>query len=69
MTETGGPSSGVYEQRFLTLYNEITNTANGYFSPQGIPYHSVETLMVEAPDYGHETTSEAWSYLIWLQAT
>ena len=69
VTETGGTSNGVYEQRFLTLYNEITNTANGYFSPQGIPYHSVETLMVEAPDYGHETTSEAWSYLIWLQAT
>ncbi len=28
----------------------------------------METLIVEAPDYGHETTSEAYSYLIWLQA-
>ena len=37
--------------------------------PQGIPYHSVETLMVEAPDHGHETTSEAFSYWIWLEAT
>jgi hypothetical protein len=25
--------------------------------------------MAEAPDYGHETTSEAWSYYIWLTAT
>ncbi|WPO70171.1 MULTISPECIES: glycoside hydrolase family 48 protein [unclassified Streptomyces] len=57
-----------YEQRFLDLYGKITNPANGYFSPEGIPYHSVETLIVEAPDHGHETTSEAYSYLIWLQA-
>ena len=28
----------------------------------------METLIVEAPDYGHETTSEAYSYMIWLQA-
>jgi len=62
-------AQGVYEQRFMTLYNEIMNPANGYFSPLGIPYHSVETLIIEAPDYGHETTSEAWSYYIWLAAT
>ncbi len=43
--------------------------SNGYFSPEGIPYHSVETLIVEAPDQGHETTSEAYSYWIWLEAT
>ena len=41
---------------------------SGYFSPEGIPYHSVETLMCEAPDYGHETTSEAFSYYIWVEA-
>jgi hypothetical protein len=57
-----------YDARFLDLYGKITNPANGYFSPEGIPYHSVETLIVEAPDHGHETTSEAYSYLIWLQA-
>ena len=45
-----------------TLYNKIKDPANGYFSPEGVPYHSVETLMVEAPDHGHETTSEAFSY-------
>ncbi|MEU6846850.1 glycoside hydrolase family 48 protein [Streptomyces sp. NPDC046716] len=57
-----------YDTRFLDLYGKITDPANGYFSPEGIPYHSVETLIVEAPDQGHETTSEAYSYLLWLQA-
>ncbi|MEU3659910.1 glycoside hydrolase family 48 protein [Streptomyces sp. NPDC032940] len=57
-----------YDARFLELYGKITDPASGYFSPEGIPYHSVETLIVEAPDHGHETTSEAYSYLLWLQA-
>jgi hypothetical protein len=60
--------SSTYDARFLALYDKIMDPANGYFSPQGVPYHSVETLMVEAPDYGHETSSETWSYDIWLQA-
>ncbi len=68
VTVTETKSNGAYEDRFLTLYNKITDPANGYFSKEGIPYHSVETLMVEAPDQGHETTSEAYSYLIWMQA-
>jgi len=59
----------VGNQRFLELYAELHDPANGYFSPQGIPYHSIETLMVEAPDQGHETTSEAFSYFMWLEAT
>ncbi|MFF8279731.1 glycoside hydrolase family 48 protein [Streptomyces lateritius] len=61
-------AGSTYDARFLDLHGKITNPANGYFSPEGIPYHSVETLIVEAPDHGHETTSEAYSYLIWLQA-
>jgi hypothetical protein len=28
----------------------------------------VETLIVEAPDHGHETTSEAFSFWLWLEA-
>ncbi|GGS09324.1 hypothetical protein GCM10010252_55650 [Streptomyces aureoverticillatus] len=64
----GAAAATPYEQRFLDLYAKITSPGNGYFSPDGIPYHSVETLIVEAPDHGHETTSEAYSYLIWLQA-
>lgn len=55
-----------YTDAFNEQYNKI-HTA-GYFSQEGVPYHSIETLMVEAPDYGHETTSEAFSYYVWLEA-
>jgi hypothetical protein len=58
-----------YDQRFLTMYNKLHDPANGYFSSTGVPYHSIETLMVEAPDQGHETTSEAFSYWMWVEAT
>jgi hypothetical protein len=54
--------------RFLELWTDIHKMSNGYFSPEGVPYHSVETLLVEAPDYGHTTTSEAYSYWVWLEA-
>ncbi|MEK8034059.1 glycoside hydrolase family 48 protein [Ideonella sp. DXS29W] len=57
-----------FEKRFATQYKKIKDPANGYFSQEGIPYHSPETLIVEAPDYGHETTSEAYSFWIWLEA-
>lgn len=65
-----------YAAMFESLYADvITNgVENGYMSSQkngdsfGIPYHSVETLCVEAPDYGHETTSEAMSYMAWITA-
>jgi hypothetical protein len=56
----------IYTQRFLEQYNKIKNS--GYFSPEGVPYHSIETLIVEAPDHGHQTTSEAFSFWIWLEA-
>jgi hypothetical protein len=65
---TTTPVSNVYQQRFNTMYSKIHDPANGYFSSQGIPYHSVETFMTEGPDYGHETTSEAFSYYMWLEA-
>lgn len=68
VTVTQLAAAKVYDARFLDLYNKITAPSAGYFSPEGVPYHSVETLIVEAPDHGHETTSEAYSYLIWLQA-
>lgn len=61
-------AAGVYQQRFTEQYNKIKSKSNGYFSSKGVPYHSVETLVVEAPDYGHETTSEAYSYWIWMEA-
>ncbi|MGW3352061.1 glycoside hydrolase family 48 protein [Nonomuraea rubra] len=64
--DVGGDN--IYVQRFVELYNELHDPANGYFSSEGVPYHSIETFMVEAPDHGHETTSEAYSYYLWLEA-
>ncbi len=61
-------STDIYQERFLELWEKLHDSENGYFSSKGIPYHSIETLMVEAPDYGHVTTSETLSYYIWLEA-
>ncbi len=58
----------VYLQRFHDQYNRIKAPGSGYFSPEGIPYHAVETLIVDTPDHGHQTTSEAFSYWLWLEA-
>jgi hypothetical protein len=66
-----------YKNRFLSLYENVIpeGEENGYLSSNGkenggfgIPYHSVEELICEAPDYGHETTSEAMSYIVWIAA-
>ncbi len=66
-----------YTARFMSLYTDVLTNgqANGYLSSNstvsggfGIPYHSVEEVCVEAPDYGHLTTSEAMSYLVWIAA-
>ncbi len=64
----GKTTGNEYSDRFIAMWNDIHDPKNGYFSPKGIPYHSVETLLCEAPDIGHETTSEAYSYWIWLEA-
>ena len=57
-----------YKTLFLDLHAKLHDPSNGYFSKEGLPYHSVETLMVEAPDHGSQTTSEALSYYIWNEA-
>ncbi len=60
-----------YRAAFLEQYNKIKDPDSGYFrnfSGLLVPYHSVETLLVEAPDHGHQTTSEAFSYYLWLEA-
>ncbi len=66
-----------YAERFLSLYDDVMTNGqtNGYLSQNnggsgsfGIPYHAVEEVIIEAPDYGHETTSEAMSYLVWVAA-
>jgi ferric-dicitrate binding protein FerR (iron transport regulator) len=58
----------IHEERFLEIWNELHDPANGYFSPDGVPYHAAETLVVEGPDHGRLTTSETFSYWIWLEA-
>jgi len=60
-----------YATRAIEHYNKITGNGSyksEYFSPENVPYHSVETLMVEAPDYGHESVSETYSFWVWLEA-
>lgn len=66
-----------YAERFLSLYDDVVTNgqANGYLSKNdggagsfGVPFHAVEEVIIEAPDYGHETTSEAMSYLVWMAA-
>ncbi|MFB6711648.1 MULTISPECIES: glycoside hydrolase family 48 protein [unclassified Streptomyces] len=64
----GNAADDPYTRAFLTRSGKIKEAAGGCFSPECLPYHSVETLMVEAPDHGHETTSEAVSFWMWLEA-
>ncbi|MFZ5988266.1 MAG: glycoside hydrolase family 48 protein [Bacillota bacterium] len=65
--DTSKAGSSIYYDRFMELFNDIQT--KGYLSEEGVPYHSVETLLVEAPDYGHLTTSESFSFMVWLGAT
>ncbi len=74
-TEQSKETARDYAEWFSSLYDDVITNGqeNGYLSKNtngsgsfGIPYHAVETLVVEAPDYGHETTSEAMSYIVWL---
>ena len=75
-TKSSYAKEDTYADMFSSLYADVVTNGqtNGYLSKQtngsgfGIPYHSVETFIVEAPDYGHETTSEAMSYIVWMAA-
>ena len=58
----------VYKARFLEMWEKIHDPANGYFSQEGIPYHTRENLLCEAPDIGHQSVSETVSYYVWLEA-
>ena len=70
LTVTVPQPNNAYLQRFRDIRDELHGTSanNGYFHPANVPYHSVETLICEAPDHGHETTSETFSYWAWLEA-
>lgn len=58
----------VYKARFLEMWEKLHDTQNGYFSQEGIPYHTRENLLCEAPDIGHASVSETISYWVWLEA-
>eukprot|EP01006_Ploeotia_vitrea_P008542 TRINITY_DN20489_c0_g1_i1.p1 TRINITY_DN20489_c0_g1~~TRINITY_DN20489_c0_g1_i1.p1 ORF type:complete len:758 (-),score=110.11 TRINITY_DN20489_c0_g1_i1:748-3021(-) len=62
-----GAAQNEYFQRFLKQYGKIHDPMNSYFGSGGSPYHSKETLIVEAPDYGHESVSETYSYYVALE--
>ncbi|HEX2954460.1 MAG TPA: glycoside hydrolase family 48 protein, partial [Bacillota bacterium] len=59
-------SDNAYLDHFLELYQDLHT--KGYLSQEGVPYHCIETMIIEGPDYGHLTTSEAFSFYIWLEA-
>ncbi len=67
-TPTPTPTAdNAYINRFIELRKDYLDPANGYFSKDGSPHHSVESLIVEAPDHGHESTSELYSFWLWLE--
>ncbi|MEE2048789.1 glycoside hydrolase family 48 protein, partial [Nocardiopsis tropica] len=50
------PEITEYEASFLEQYDKIKDPSSGYFREFDgllVPYHSVESLIVEAPDHGH----------------
>lgn len=53
------------KDKFLELRSKMYTH---YFSSDKIPLHSVETCVIEAPDHGHETTSEAASFWIYFES-
>jgi hypothetical protein len=71
------PGTSPMQTRFIDQWQSMIRSASGTLNPNGylkvigtdlIPYHSIETFMVEAPDQGHELSSETWSYMLWLAA-
>ena len=60
--------TNLYDDRFAALRRDLHDPAKGYFSPDKIPYHSIETFIVDAPDHGHLSTSETMSYWLLLEA-
>lgn len=73
-TATIPGSESIYKSRFNAIYTLLKDSDSGYFGPPTgsnafkIPYHSIEKLVVEAPDWGHETVSETASFYLKLEA-
>ncbi len=70
-----GASAMTWLERFNWTYDTVKNTDNGYFGPTTgthafkVPYHAKErAIIVEAPDWTHESVSETVSYWVKLEA-
>ncbi len=63
-------SQSKYDQWFLSLYDTIMNPANGYFSPKEhpVPLGRGQRSSSRPRTTAHETTSETYSYYLWLTA-
>jgi hypothetical protein len=63
-----------YVTRFNWMYDQLHNTANGYFGPSTgskaftLPYYVPEEIIVEGVDWGHESESRTASFWIGLEA-
>lgn len=63
-----------YANRFRRLYKNLHDADNGYYGPptgtfaRTMPYHCIENLICEAPDWGHESVSETVSFAVGLEA-
>lgn len=76
----GEEETGTYLERFIWSYDTYHDKGNGYFGPTTgpnafrVPYHAKErAIIVEAPDWTHESVSEtvsfqakaaAWNYVV-----
>ena len=69
-----GSGTDSYLSRFNWTYNLMKTPATGFFGPTTgpkaftVPYHCVQTLQVEAPDWGHTSVSETISFWLKLEA-
>lgn len=67
-TISGGSSADTYLNRFKSHYALMMNKDSGYFGPTTgakaytVPYHMLESIIVEAPDWGQESVSETASF-------
>lgn len=74
-TTTSQAPEALWLDRFNFAHDLLTNTDNGYFGPptgpnaKTVPYHAKErAIIVEAPDWTHESVSETVSYWVKLEA-
>ena len=74
-TITLGKDVKLWLDRFTFTYDLLLDTANGYFGPPTgtkayqFPYHARErAIIVEAPDWTHESVSETVSFWVKMEA-